>query len=525
MWQASRARSRRAMQRGAGGKTLALEWVAGSVLAIVPRGWKLLFSWAMSSREREARHGRCGGLGDWRTGDWAERGAGKCRLCDCCWVRLAGGARGLDVVPEEDAEGRPGNRCDGWQAAGGRAVGGQTPGDRLGTARLVCVVSKTSPSGDNHFNRPPCCKPLGLAHPHSTRPPWTLFLLTTSSNQQDRLVYFNCMAANAAEEAAYLDGTHPALQGNAQAHTTLRAGSPELHSQRDDDHSPPASPRFSAVDDDPPAPAPAPVNAPARGGGASNTGPKGVLADWHAANSTGATHTGPKGVLADWRSNQASQAASGLTQISLDDVRELGLDEDHLRDAVVEVGRDEARGEEAAREAYRRKRMAEMSGSGQREARARNKVFGHLREIGFDQFLPAVEEEEASVAVILHLYEPVSCQLSVPLSSSCRSLGLTRPARLAGDRGLQRAQRAPLGPRAPVPGRKVSARHGRRARLCSRRRIRDAPDRARVPGRGSRDDHGPDRPGLGSRHPGRGGGHTEGVSRLPFFSLPPGRAQ
>jgi hypothetical protein len=217
------------------------------------------------------------------------------------------------------------------------------------------------------------------------------------------------MAANAAEEAAFLDGTHPALQGNAQAKTTIRASSPELRSQRDDDHSPPSSPRFSAVDDDAPAFVPPPVNPPTRSGGASNTGPKGVLADWQAANTNGAaSQTGPKGVLTDWRSNQATQAASALAQISLDDVHELGLDEDHLRDAVAEVGEGELRGEEAAKEAYRRKRLAEMSGSGQREARARNKTFGHLREIGFDQFLPAVEEEEDSVAVVLHLYEPVS---------------------------------------------------------------------------------------------------------------------
>lgn len=218
------------------------------------------------------------------------------------------------------------------------------------------------------------------------------------------------MAANAAEEAAFLDGTHPALQGNAQPHTTLRSPSPELNSQRDKDHSPPSSPRFSAVDPTPPPFAPAPVNPPSRTGGATNTGPKGVLADWQAANNNnnGATQTGPKGVLSDWRSNQATQAATGLSQISLEDVRELGLDEDHLRDAVAEVGEGEMRGEEAAREAYRRKRVAELSGSGQREARGRNKVFGHLREIGFDQFLPAVEEEEDSVAVILHLYEPVS---------------------------------------------------------------------------------------------------------------------
>lgn len=205
------------------------------------------------------------------------------------------------------------------------------------------------------------------------------------------------MAANAAEEAAFLEGSHPALQGNS-SHSSHRPASPELSSQRD---STPSSPRFSAVDTDPPPFAPAPANPPLRGGGASNTGPKGVLADWQAHTQQGASQTGPKGVLNDWRSNQA---ATGLQQLSLDEF----VDEDLLRDAIVEGGQHEQRGEDAAREAYRRKRIAELSGSGQRDARARDKSFGHLREIGFEQFLPAVEEEEDSVPVVLHLYEPVS---------------------------------------------------------------------------------------------------------------------
>ena len=65
-------------------------------------------------------------------------------------------------------------------------------------------------------------------------------------------------------------------------------------------------------------------------------------------------------------------------------------------------------GEAGAIEAYRTKRLAELSGSGERGPGRGRKVFGHLREIGMEQFLGAVDEEDAEVAVVLHLYEAVS---------------------------------------------------------------------------------------------------------------------
>ena len=153
-----------------------------------------------------------------------------------------------------------------------------------------------------------------------------------------------------------------------------------------------SSPRFSAVDADAPTSAPPPLNANSRG--ASNTGPKGVLADYNARNTV--SHTGPKGVLADYSGSQAAAAASAMANMSLVPILTLDGESD-------EDDPDEA----TAIERYRRKRLAEMSGSGVRGPGRGRKVFGHLREIGMDQFLTAVEEEDPDVAVVLHLYEPV----------------------------------------------------------------------------------------------------------------------
>ena len=199
------------------------------------------------------------------------------------------------------------------------------------------------------------------------------------------------MASSAAEEQAYLDGTHPALAGNAEAMAALRSTSPTRSVSPSS--SPSHSPRFTAVDPGAPTnPAPA-LNSNAHG--ASNTGPKGVLADYHARKNV--SRTGPKGVLADYSGSQAASAASAMANLSLV-IPILNIDEED----------DDDDDEGAAIERYRRKRIAEMSGSGTRGPRRGRKVFGHLREIGMDQFLSAVEEEDPDVAVVLHLYEPVS---------------------------------------------------------------------------------------------------------------------
>lgn len=222
------------------------------------------------------------------------------------------------------------------------------------------------------------------------------------------------MASNAAEEQQYIDGTHPALAGNAPVRSTSpvrsRSVSPVSSSSRS------SSPRFKTVDSDPPSsnntPMPA-LNPPTRNGGASNTGPKGVLADFKASRTGGASNTGPKGVLADWKGNEASKAGRGTLHSAVRGVRVISLDDNEDGEASGEGnqsgGRTAAGEEGEAIERYRRKRMQELSGSGERSGKG--KMFGHLREIGVDQFLSAIDDEHPDVAVVLHLYEPVSSSI------------------------------------------------------------------------------------------------------------------
>ncbi|KAL8292378.1 hypothetical protein RQP46_001844 [Phenoliferia psychrophenolica] len=180
--------------------------------------------------------------------------------------------------------------------------------------------------------------------------------------------------------------------------------------------SPSHSPRFQAVDTEAPTNPPPALNPNARG--ASNTGPKGVLADYNARKAV--SHTGPKGVLADYSGSQAAAAASAMANLSLVvPILNIDADDEELVDGD----------ENAAIERYRRNRIAEMSGSGARGPGRGRKVFGHLREIGMDQFLTAVEEEDPDVAVVLHLYEPgiEACfTLNTHLSSLARAYPHTK---------------------------------------------------------------------------------------------------
>ncbi|GAA5839825.1 hypothetical protein JCM5353_004951 [Sporobolomyces roseus] len=186
-------------------------------------------------------------------------------------------------------------------------------------------------------------------------------------------------------EQAFLDGTHPALHRDADAMATLRSTSPpRSHSpshSRSSSSSSNGQPRFSAIDPDPPAREPAPL----RSGG------------------KGSSNTGVKGVRADYREFQESQNRNGEEkQLAKQMGKKLmiSLDDD------AEEEQDE---EKAALEKYRQQRMRELQGSGERGLNSQGgerKVFGHLREIGFEQFLGAVEGETDDVAVVLHLYEP-----------------------------------------------------------------------------------------------------------------------
>ncbi|GAA6006928.1 hypothetical protein JCM11491_001444 [Sporobolomyces phaffii] len=201
-------------------------------------------------------------------------------------------------------------------------------------------------------------------------------------------------------EQAFLDGTHPALLRDADAMATLRSTSPvrsrsssNASSRSEDDND--GQPRFSAVDPDPPSNR---DPAPLRSGG------------------KGSSNTGVKGVRADYREYQQSQAqsrdgddAKALAKqmgkklmISLEDDDE--DDDSHDQRSARAIDEDQA-----ALDRYRQQRLRELQGSGERGLNSlggEKKVFGHLREIGVEQFLNAVEGETDDVAVVLHLYEP-----------------------------------------------------------------------------------------------------------------------
>ncbi|GAA6008790.1 hypothetical protein JCM10207_001725 [Rhodosporidiobolus poonsookiae] len=203
-------------------------------------------------------------------------------------------------------------------------------------------------------------------------------------------------------EQAFLDGTHPALRRDADAMATLRSNSPppsshptslahsrsasrSSHSSLDHDHDHDGEERggFSAVDPDPPTGGTMPPRRPGggRGGGQSR-------------------NTGVKGVQNDYREHLAAQA-QGQGQAPAQVGR---------KKTVVSLAsaQDE---EDAELERLREKRLRDLQGSGQRPQGAEDVVqgartFGHLREVGFEGFLSAIEDEDAETAVVVHLYEP-----------------------------------------------------------------------------------------------------------------------
>ncbi|GAA5981635.1 hypothetical protein JCM11641_003925 [Rhodosporidiobolus odoratus] len=187
-----------------------------------------------------------------------------------------------------------------------------------------------------------------------------------------------------AMEQAFLDGTHPALSRNADAMSALRSTSPirsrspsissatssQANHDRDQD-----APRFSAVDPDPPTGGDMPARKPGRGRGVG----KGQ-----------SRNTGVKGVQADYAQHLASKHANS------------NLAQQVRKKMVISLG-GEGDEEEAEFEELRRKRLSEMQGSGERRG---GRTFGHLREVGMEGFVAAVEDEEKATAVVVHLYEP-----------------------------------------------------------------------------------------------------------------------
>ena len=188
-------------------------------------------------------------------------------------------------------------------------------------------------------------------------------------------------------EQAFLDGTHPALTRDAQAASTLREQ--PLASEQEDNHS-------QHSDDDghdkgaaKPAPEPQP---PLRETTNARTQPSQPAARRRGEESR---NTGVKGVKADYAEAMARQQQhQQQPHLARSLERNLKLN-------------DNAADEEDELDRVRRKRLAELQGSGERRA-GPGRTFGHLSEVGMEGFVAAVEDEDPETAVVVHLYEPVS---------------------------------------------------------------------------------------------------------------------
>ncbi|KAM0789323.1 hypothetical protein ACM66B_000159 [Microbotryomycetes sp. NB124-2] len=229
------------------------------------------------------------------------------------------------------------------------------------------------------------------------------------------------MAATAQDEQKWLDGTHPALQRDGRATVSLNA-----HDEDSDEHDSDTT-GFDARDDDAPPRSSFTPPLNSRTNGTANTGPKGVLADYHARGQS-TTNTGPKGVLNDWTGNQLATANTAFKHLRVSgdshahDVNE--HDDDNDDDARLDD-------EDWVKAQYRKQRIAELKGSGERGAPSgrRSRTFGHLREIGIEQFLSAVEDEAPDVAIVVHIYEPgisACAQLNQHLATIARGYPRTK---------------------------------------------------------------------------------------------------
>lgn len=250
-------------------------------------------------------------------------------------------------------------------------------------------------------------------------------------------------------EQMFLDGSHPALRRDADAAATLRASSPPRSrsssparpSDDDDD-----GPRFTAIDPDPSKGGEMPTRAPGGGkrGHSRNTGVKGVRADYKEAQ-------------------RAKQSGNGALN---------GLAEKVRTKMVVSLDKEEEEDDELAE--LRRKRLQElqMQGSGERRGSDAlgNRVFGHLREVGVEGYVNAVEEEDEDVAVVVHLYERVS----LFYISMCDITSCLTPSP-AADPNLRAVEHPPRSPRPPLSLNQVHSLRRLRARLHVVRHRRQYP--------------------------------------------------
>ena len=122
-------------------------------------------------------------------------------------------------------------------------------------------------------------------------------------------------------------------------------------------------------------------------------------------------NTGVKGVLADYREHQR-QDSRQLPSINALKGRVNPTSNRRTGSAFASSEASSSGelsdGEQKAKELYRQKRMNEVlkMGSGERRTMHNAPKFGHLREIGQDQFVKATDELEGTT-VIVHVYDPV----------------------------------------------------------------------------------------------------------------------
>ena len=127
----------------------------------------------------------------------------------------------------------------------------------------------------------------------------------------------------------------------------------------------------------------------------------------------GPGRTGVKGVIRD--RNEAQNTAR--------DKRTLELVELNKRMEKASLGGKTFLEEEREREIEKRI-MEGPSGKDEKKdkfGRTKDTRFGHLREVGLQGFVDAVEQEEKGTWVVVHLYEPVSvlpshlCYICLPI--------------------------------------------------------------------------------------------------------------
>ncbi|KDQ09303.1 hypothetical protein BOTBODRAFT_164971 [Botryobasidium botryosum FD-172 SS1] len=120
----------------------------------------------------------------------------------------------------------------------------------------------------------------------------------------------------------------------------------------------------------------------------------------------GPGRTGVKGVIRDRNEAQQRDRAKKETEVreieSMMEKTSLAFGGMTAHEEAEARKREEATegDEEDAREAYRKERWREI------RANRANAGFGHLREIGVDGYLEAVENEEPHVNVVMHIYDP-----------------------------------------------------------------------------------------------------------------------